>query len=119
MTGDDGDDRDDLTPERVAWLHDRADKLRALIARHHPNATVFFNQTPHVKNQPMFNERLFDQNTQQELEDLPTTWGGYDKLPLEAKYHLGQGARERRTGEAAVTADDDAADTARDLQGAG
>jgi len=30
MTGD--DHGDDLTPERVAWLHERADKLRALIA---------------------------------------------------------------------------------------
>lgn len=30
-------------------------------------------------------------NTHQELEDLPTTWGGYDKLPLEAKYHLQKG----------------------------
>lgn len=68
-------------------------QLRELIARRHPQATVFFNQTPHVKNQPMFNERLFEENTQQELEDLPTTWGGYDKLPLEAKYHLGRGAR--------------------------
>lgn len=68
-------------------------QLRELIGRHHPRATVFFNQTPHVKDQPMFNERLFEWNTQQEIEDLPTTWGGYDKLPLEAKYHLGRGAR--------------------------
>ncbi len=30
-------------------------------------------------------------NTHAELEDLPTTWGGYDKLPLEAKFHLGKG----------------------------
>ncbi len=68
-------------------------QLRALIARHHPKATVFFNQTPQLKDRPIFNERLLDQNTQQELEDLPTTWGGYDKLPLEAKYHLGHGSR--------------------------
>ena len=68
-------------------------QLRELIARTHPAATVFFNQTPHVVNKAMFTERLFDENTQQELEDLPTTWGGYDKLPIEAKYHLGQGSR--------------------------
>ena len=29
---------------------------------------------------------MFADNTQQELEDLPTTWGGYDKLALRAKY---------------------------------
>lgn len=66
-------------------------ELRLLLARYHPDATVFFNNTPHVGNNATFTERLFDMNTHQELEDLPTTWGGYDKLPLEAKYHLGQG----------------------------
>lgn len=68
-------------------------QLRALVARYHPQATAYFNATPHVVNKASFTERLFDLNTQQELEDLPTTWGGYDKLPLEAKYHLGQGSR--------------------------
>ena len=29
---------------------------------------------------------LFAFNTRQDLEDLPTTWGGYDKLPLRARY---------------------------------
>ena len=31
-------------------------------------------------------------NTHQALEDLPTTWGGYDKLPLRARYFHGSGA---------------------------
>jgi len=66
-------------------------ELRLLIAKYYPNATIYFNGTPHVRNNVTFTERLFDLNTQQELEDLPTTWGGYDKLPLESKYHLGQG----------------------------
>lgn len=73
-------------------LKEHMRQLRALIARHHPRATVFFNSATHPKDKPLFTERLFDLNTQQELEDLPTTWGGYDKLPLEAKYHLGQGS---------------------------
>ena len=63
-----------------------------LIAKYYPEATVYFNSTSHVKNEASFKERLFDLNTQQELEDLPTTWGGYDKLPLEAKYHLQNGS---------------------------
>jgi len=65
--------------------------LRETIARYHPNATVYFNSATHLEDKSIFTERLYDMNTQQELEDLPTTWGGYDKLPLEAKYHLGQG----------------------------
>ncbi len=67
-------------------------ELRDLIAQHHPDATVFFNSATHVGNSMQFRERLFDLNTQQELEDLPTVWGGYDKLPIEAKFHLGEGS---------------------------
>lgn len=66
-------------------------ELRAIVSKYHPDATVYFNATSHVRNEASFKERLFDLNTQQELEDLPTTWGGYDKLPLEAKYHLQEG----------------------------
>ena len=65
--------------------------VRELIAKYHPNATVFFNSATHVKDAYSFKERLFDMNTHHELEDLPTVWGGYDKLQLEAKYHLQQG----------------------------
>lgn len=66
-------------------------ELRELVAVYHPKATVFFNSATHIDNKFMFKERLFDMNTHAEMEDLPTSWGGYDKLPLEAKYHLQQG----------------------------
>jgi len=66
-------------------------ELRELIAKYKPDATVYFNSATHIKDNSIFKERLFDMNTQQELEDLPSVWGGYDKLPLEAKYHLQQG----------------------------
>lgn len=66
-------------------------ELRELIARYKPNATVFFNSATHIKDAEIFKQRVFDMNTHQELEDLPSVWGGYDKLPLEAKYHLQQG----------------------------
>jgi hypothetical protein len=65
--------------------------LRGLIAKYHPKATVFFNTATHINNKELFKQRVFEMNTHAELEDLPTTWGGYDKLPLEAKYHLQQG----------------------------
>lgn len=72
-------------------LKDHMLQVRQLIAQYKPDATVYFNSATHVKDADIFTERLFDLNTQQELEDLPTVWGGYDKLPLEAKYHLQQG----------------------------
>ena len=65
--------------------------LRELIARYNPNATVYFNAVTRIEDVSLFKERLFDMDTQQDLEDLPTSWGGYNKLPLDAKYHLQQG----------------------------
>jgi Hypothetical glycosyl hydrolase 6 len=67
--------------------------VRAVTAKYHPAATVYFNPTPRVGGFPIFRERLFDANTQQEIEDLPSAWGGYDKLPIESKFHLGDGSR--------------------------
>ena len=34
---------------------------------------------------------MYENNSIQDLEDLPTTWGGYDKLPMQAKYFLNAG----------------------------
>lgn len=66
-------------------------EVRDLVYKYHPKATVYFNSATHVKDNGLFTERLFDLNTQQEIEDLPTAWGGYDKLPIESKYHLQNG----------------------------
>ncbi len=66
-------------------------ELRELVAQYHPKATVFFNSATHIQGRSLFTEGLHKMNTHAELEDLPTTWGGYNKLPLEAKYHLQQG----------------------------
>jgi hypothetical protein len=88
--GVDLDDRGEVARSTARSIKEHMRQLRELVVGRHPQATVFFNQTPHPLNKPMFTERLFDHNTQQEIEDLPTAWGGYDKLPLEAKYHLGE-----------------------------
>ena len=87
------EDKDAVTRSYVSSINEHMRQLRELVARFHPNATVYFNSATHPGDTYLFKERLFDLNTQQELEDLPTTWGGYDKLPIEAKYHLGEGSR--------------------------
>ena len=84
-------DRDAVERSFALALKAHMKEMRELVADYHPNATVFFNSATHISNTALFKERLFDMNTHAELEDLPTTWGGYNKLPLEAKYHLGQG----------------------------
>lgn len=89
--GIDLDDKEAVEKSYALALKAHMKELRELIAQYHPEATVFFNSATHIENKAIFKERLYDMNTQAELEDLPTTWGGYDKLPLEAKFHLGQG----------------------------
>ncbi|MCX7706587.1 MAG: hypothetical protein N2204_01075, partial [Anaerolineae bacterium] len=70
------------------WRHFYAE-CKKILYRYHPEATIFFNGTtilhPDARGRNV-KARLFDDNSQQELEDLPTTWGGYDKLPLRAKF---------------------------------
>ena len=89
--GIDLDDQEAVEKSYALALKAHMKELRELITKYHPDATVFFNTATHVSNKAIFKERLFDMNTHAEMEDLPTSWGGYDKLPLEAKYHLGQG----------------------------
>ncbi len=91
----------DLADDHAVQLYNVAKWRRfseltsAIVARYHPEASVFYNGTtvihgngPHGRDPK---HRLFDANTNQELEDLPTTWGGYDKLPLRARFFQNTG----------------------------
>jgi hypothetical protein len=53
----------------------------AIIKSFHPEATVFFNGGANMDTP----QEVLDRQTHFELEDLPTTWGGYDKFPLRAR----------------------------------
>ena len=66
-------------------------ELRGLIHKKLPKADVFFNGTTAFDNGANFRHRMYENNTLQDLEDLPTTWGGYDKLPMQAKFFLNAG----------------------------
>ena len=57
-------------------------ELKALIQERHPQATVFFNGRANIDT-PL--DSVIEQ-THLELEDLPTTWGGYDKFPARARF---------------------------------
>lgn len=65
--------------------------LSTLIRKKIPQAEVFFNGTTAIDSGANFRHRMYENNTIQDLEDLPTTWGGYDKLPLQAKFFLNAG----------------------------
>ncbi len=58
------------------------DDCRAAIFAKWPDASVFFNGRAAATTPP----ELLARQTHWELEDLPTTWGGYDKFAPRAKF---------------------------------
>lgn len=58
------------------------DGLVEILHRYHPDATVFFNTGGASILKPQWHYL----STHYEMEDLPTVWGGYDKLPMRARY---------------------------------
>ncbi len=70
---------------------------RSVIENRHPAARVFFNGTTvmHSKSPLARNTQvgMHESNTHHELEDLPTTWGGYDKFPLRSKFFHNTGRK--------------------------
>jgi hypothetical protein len=66
--------------------------IRKTIAEYHPNAYVFYNGTTFISGRgENLLHGVYKHNTHQDLEDLPTAWGGYDKFPFRAKFYLDQG----------------------------
>lgn len=57
-------------------------KCGDILHEKHPNATIFFNSGGADPTRPEYH----DGSTHFELEDLPTSWGGYDKMPCRAKF---------------------------------
>ena len=63
-------------------MHNRfMKKCRDIVAEKHPDASVFFNGGAEI-----YKPEYHSYQTHFEMEDLPTSWGGYDKMPLRAKY---------------------------------
>ena len=63
------------------------DKCTKIMKKYHPDGTIFFNSGGADAKKPAFH----DYQTHFEMEDLPTAWGGYNKLPLRAKYFRNKG----------------------------
>ena len=56
-------------------------RLTAVVHEYAPNATVFYNGGA-----DMNRTEYHPYQTHYELEDLPTAWGGYDLMPIRAKF---------------------------------
>jgi hypothetical protein len=55
---------------------------RQIVHAHHLEASIFFNGRADIDTPA----ELLELQTHYELEDLPTTWGGYDKFPVRSKF---------------------------------
>ena len=86
--GVDADDPAQAEAYRARTILRHAEALSALIRERHPQASIYFNGLTTIDRPQNFRYRLHQHNTKNDLEDLPTTWGGYDKFPLRARiYH--------------------------------
>ena len=71
------------------------ERCNKLIHSHKPNIPIYYNGitkitgSPYAMNNLKYN--LFDYNTKQDLEDLPTTWDGYDIFPFRSKFFASDG----------------------------
>ncbi|WP_168796420.1 alpha-L-fucosidase [Flagellimonas onchidii] len=63
------------------------DKTREIVKKYRPDASIFYNWTTHFSIPQSLDYQLEQYNTKLDLEDLPTTWDGYDLFPLRAKYY--------------------------------
>ena len=57
-------------------------KCGEIMRKYHPDGTIFFNGGGANIDKAAYHEF----HTHFEMEDLPTAWGGYDALPVRAKY---------------------------------
>ncbi len=83
--GYDVSDRDSVSRFRAYTIKTHAEKLTKVITSYHPEASIYFNGLTAIERPENFRHRMHEINTKNDLEDLPTTWGGYDKFPLRAK----------------------------------
>ena len=82
---------EDVEKWRAQTLTTHAEELKALILARHPEASVYFNGMTTLGRHENARHRLYAVNTKNDLEDLPTTWGGYDKFPIRAKFFHKEG----------------------------
>ena len=73
---------DDVAKYHIIRWQRLMTECNAVIQAAHPAATIFYNGGGGNQYQPEWHAW----QTHHELEDLPTSWGGYDKFPTRAKY---------------------------------
>ena len=67
------------------------ERCNKLVHSYKPNIPIYYNGVTNIKRANNLRYNLFDFNTKQDLEDLPTTWDGYDIFPFRSKFFAADG----------------------------
>jgi len=89
--GVDIEDESAVEAYRARQITAHTTELEGLILGFHPDASIYFNGLTKMERDQNTRYRLFANNTKNDLEDLPTTWGGYDKFPIQSKFYHKEG----------------------------
>lgn len=87
-----GIDPDDLEAVRNfsnEKYHGFMKNVQDLVKKYNPDASLYFNGTTRTYNDgtiKMFKYNFQQYNSKHDLEDLPTSWAGYDIFPWRSKY---------------------------------
>ncbi len=66
--------------------HEFIIECTSILKKTNNDGSIFFNGAATI-----YNNNYHDLMTHFEIEDLPTTWGGYDKMPINTKYFARSG----------------------------
>ena len=86
--GLDPDNKDDAQKYYDDTHYEFMTKIREILDKNNPDATLFFNSG----GANIYAPHIHPYETHYEIEDLPTAWGGYDKMALNAKYFENTGS---------------------------
>lgn len=78
----------------VEKMHEYLSKANALVKHYRPDATIYHNWTTHAADEQALQTlkyEFYNYNTKHDLEDLPTSWGGYDIFPWRSKFFANTG----------------------------
>lgn len=92
--GIDPDDEEAVRKRHVEKMKYFQEQCNALITKYKPEASIYYNWSTHTSTSHgsfMYPYEFFSFNTKHDLEDLPTSWGGYDIFPWRAKYFANTG----------------------------
>lgn len=77
--------------EKMKYFQEQTNEV---VKKYRPEASIYYNWSTHASTAhalSMLPYEFYAYNTKHDLEDLPTSWGGYDIFPWRSKYFANTG----------------------------